>query len=127
MPLLDVSFMVEDPMLADTFDVRRRYASIGMNGRVGVVPEEVFSDVAGVVTNDGAADLIRTEDGQRLPRRITICSRFQFIAADRHSQPDDVHWNGVIYTILESLPYSRFGSGFYEATAEYRGPMPRLQ
>lgn len=127
MPLLDCSFMCEDPLLADTFDVRRRVQAVGPDGRVSAVPDEVFTGLIGVVTQQDPSDLIRTEDGQSLPRRIFIASRFAFIAAGPNMQPDEVLWNGVLYTVSSSLPYSRYGAGFYEAILEFRGPVPPIQ
>lgn len=127
MPQLDVSFMVSDPMLADGFTVTRRLNSMGTNGRVTATEDEVFDDLLGVITQQNPSDLIRTEDGQRIPRRIFIASQFQFIALAPGSQPDWVTWNGTVYTVTECFPYSRYGAGFYEALAEFRGPIPPLQ
>lgn len=127
MPLLDVSFVLDDVMLADTFDVQRRLNTVGSNGRVTATPDEVFLGVGGVVTQQSSSDLMRTEDGQTIPKRIFIASRFQFMAVTSTNQPDEVTWDGVVYTVTSSLPYSRYGSGFYECVAEYRGPIPPAQ
>lgn len=127
MPLLDVSFMVEDPMLADTFDVRRRLNIIGDNGRVTALPDEIHTGLIGVITQQDPSDLIRTEDGQTIPRRIFVASRFQMIALGPDRQPDEITWNGTVYTAVHSIPYSRYGAGFYECIAEFRGPVPPLQ
>lgn len=127
MPLLNVAFMTTDPMVADCFDVRRRLNVVGLNGRVSAEPDQLFQGMLGVVTQQNPADLIKTEDGQSIPRRILICSPFQFIAIAPGQQPDEVTWNGTVYLVTESLPYSRYGEGHYEAIAEYRGPVPPLQ
>ncbi len=112
MPLLDVAFMVLDPRLADTFDVRRRTQAGGANGRVYAVPDEVYTDQVGVVTQQDPAAIVRSEDGAVMPRMISIATQFQFVALGPNQQPDEVLWNGALYTVTESLPYSRFGEGF---------------
>lgn len=128
MPLLDVSFMIDDPMFSDEFKVMRRLNLVGTDGRLSAdTSDEEFDDLNGVVTQQDPADLIRTEDGMTVPKRIFIASRFQFIAASPTNQPDEVTWNGVKYSIVNSLPYSRYGEGFYEAIAEFRGAVPPLQ
>lgn len=127
MPQLDVSFMLDDPMLADSFSVTRRLNVMGTNGRVTAEPDEVFDNLMGVVTQQNPSDLLRAEDGQTVPRRIFIASRFQFIHIAPGYQPDEITWNGAVYTVSSSLPYSRYGSGFYEAIAEVRQAVPPLQ
>lgn len=127
MPLLDVSFMVEDPMLADTFDVRRRLDVVGQNGRVTAGNDQLYKNQLGVVTHQDPSTLVRAEDGQSVPKRILIVSRFSFIAQAQGKQPDEVLWNNCIYTVESSLPYSRYGAGFYEAVAEFRGATPPQQ
>lgn len=130
MPLLDVSFMCEDPMLADTFDVRRRLNVMGVDGRVTATAGQLFVGVVGVVTQQGVATLMRMEDGQSVPKRIFIASRFQFITESLGSpgnQPDEITWNGILYYVEESLPYSRYGAGFYECIAQFRGVVPPTQ
>lgn len=130
MPQLDVSFILDDEMLADCFSVRRRLNVMGKNGRVTAEGDQYFKEEFGVVTQQDPADLLRTEDGQTITRRIFVASRFQFIAATQGNpgnQPDVIEWNGVEYTVSESLPYSRFGEGFYECIAEYRNAIPPLQ
>lgn len=127
MPLLNVGFMTADPMLADCFSVLRRLDIVASNGRVSANPDQQFQDLHGVVTQQDPSDLIKTEDGQTIPRRILICAQFQFIVEGPGCQPDEITWNGIVYTAVSSLPYSRYGDGHYECIAEFRGPVPPLQ
>lgn len=127
MPQLDVSFMTMDPMLADSFEVTRRLNVMGNDGRVTAVPDTQYSDLRGVVTQQDPADLIRTEDGQTIPRRIFIASTFQFLAAAPGQQPDEITWDENVYTVSEVFPYSRFGVGTYECIAEVRKMIPEAQ
>ena len=118
MPRLDVAFMTRNPMLADCFDVTRRNDVIGADGRTTPTPVKVFKGVRGVVTQESPADLIRRDDGQFVPRLITICTTFQVRGEVVGEQPDLVTWNGTMYLVKHVLPYSRFGHGTYEVLAE---------
>lgn len=127
MPLLDVSFMTVDPMLADVFTLNRRLNVVGQDGRVQAKPDQVFVDCLGIITYQDPSDLLRTEDGQSLPRRIFIATCMQLIATGPEYQPDEIEHNGCLYTMTSALPYSRYGAGMYEGVAEYRGPIPPFQ
>lgn len=127
MPQLDVSFMTSDPMLSDVFDVRRRLNIVRQNGRVDAVPDQLFVGMQGVVTQQDPSELMKTEDGQEMPRRIFIASTFQFIATAPGYQADEITWNGIVYTVTSVLPYSRFGNGTYECIAQFKGPIPAQQ
>ena len=127
MPMLDVSFMLDDPMLSDLFDLQRKLNIIGVNGRVTSTNDSSFTGLSGVITQQDPADLIRTEDGMSVPRRIFIASRMQLVSESLTNQPDQITWNGVLYSVVQVFPYSRYGAGFYEAIAEFRGPVPPLQ
>lgn len=118
MPHLDVSFMTADPMLADTFKVERRMDIVGTNGRTIPTVTATFKNVVGVVTQQDPADLVRNDDGQFMPRLITICSRFSFHGVSPGGQPDLITWNGSQYVVKHLVPYSRFGRGTYEIVAE---------
>ncbi len=132
MPLLDVSFMTDDPMLADTFDVTRRLDVVGSNGRTTPTTEQTFTGVTGVVTQQDPADLMRRDDGQMVPRLIFVASSFAFRGASRLAngtgyQPDQITWNGTVYTVKQIYPYSRFGAGTYEVVAESTSAMDAPQ
>lgn len=127
MPLLDVSFMTVDPMLADCFNLNRRLNIVHSNGRVMAEPDQRFENCLGVITYQDPADLIRTEDGQSIPRRIFIATKLQLIGAGPDYQPDEIEHNGCLYTMTQVFPYSRYGAGVYEGIAEYRGPIPPFQ
>lgn len=131
MPFLDVSFVTQDPMLADRFDVRRRLDVVGLNGRVSATPDQFYTGLIGVITLEEPVgttnNLIRTEDSQSVNRRIFVAAKFQFIDASNGRQPDEITWDGEIYTVEKAVPYSRYGNGIYECIAQYRGPIPPLQ
>ena len=131
MPLLDVSFVVDDPMLSDVFAVQRRNDVIGDSGRPLPTVYQTFPKVRGVVTQQSPAELLRRDDSQIVPKRIFIATRFQIRGASRDErgsyQPDWITWAGVVYTVEEVLPYSRYGRGIYEVIATSMNAMDRPQ
>lgn len=125
MPMLDVSWVTTDPMMADTFDVERRQDVIGANGRTTPTVVETFMALVGVVTQQDPADLMRRDDGQIVPRRIFVASPFAFRGATKDGpplpvgfQPDLISWNGTKYVVTNVMSYQRFGRGFSEVVAE---------
>lgn len=127
MPLLDVSFMTSDPMLADTFTVTRRTDVVDDKGRTTPTTVATFNDVVGVVTQQDPADLMRRDDGQMVPRMIFVASTFLFRGATAGFQPDIITWNGTAYTIKHVMNYSRFGAGTVEVIAESGNAMDAPQ
>lgn len=127
MPLLDVSFMTSDPMLADVFAVTRRTDVVDDKGRTSPTTVEVFPNITGVVTQQDPADLMRRDDGQMVPRMILVCSTFLFRGATTGYQPDVITWNGTAYTVKQVMNYSRFGGGTVEVVAESMQAMDNPQ
>lgn len=125
MPMLDVSWVTQDPMFADTFDVRRRRDVI-VNGRTTPTVVETFPAVVGTVTQQSPGMLMRREEGQIVPRRIFIAAPFAFRGASKETtwtlpegyQPDLIDWNGTTYVVTEVMSYGRFGGGLWEVVAE---------
>lgn len=117
MPLLDVSDIVTDADLADVFNVVRRHASVTQKGR----PESAnqrFEKQFGVVTIAKPDETIRRDDMQNTPRTIFVAARFEFRGVADASHPDLIEWAGTTYTVLMVQPYSRYGRGIHECTAE---------
>jgi hypothetical protein len=117
MPELDVSFLLADFQLSDTFTITRRTDTIGTNGRTtpgNAAPVPAY----GVVTQDEPAGLMRLESGQMVPRRIFVATQTPIQGVVVGAQPDLITWNGAEYLVTHVLPYSRFGAGFYEVVAE---------
>lgn len=117
MPQLDVSFVVCDPMLADSFSVTRSAETVDANGRM-VASTTTTPDVIGTVTQQDPTDLLKRDDGQMVPRLIFVASSFAFRGAVAGFQPDTITWNGSDYKVKQVYPYSRFGHGIYECVAE---------
>lgn len=125
MPMLDVSWVVQDPMFADTFQVDRREDRVGSNGRTAPTVVATFMDVVGTVTQQDPQMLMRKDDSQIIPRRIFIASTFAFRGASKDGpplpvgyQPDLVTWNGTQYVVTEVLSYQRYGGGITEVICD---------
>jgi hypothetical protein len=110
MPALDVSFVLSDPMIADSFDVTRRAEVIGETGRV-TTQETHFKKRLGVVTPQDPADITRRDDGQVVSHAIEINSSFIFREASRGFQPDEITWRGRKYLVDRLYPFSHYGKG----------------
>lgn len=118
MPLLDVSWVCADPMLADTFDVKRRAETVNAWGESTLAVTTVASAVAGVVTQADPQQLMRRDDGSMGQRGISIVTPYHLRGMSPAHQPDIVTWAGEDYTVTRCEPYHRFGSGFFQAIAE---------
>lgn len=121
MPDLDVSFVVTDPMLADTFSVTRRQQVL-VNGEMSTT-DTVIPNVIGVVTQESPYMLMTNPDAGIVPRRIFVASQFDFRGLSQQAdgaiyQPDLITWNGTTYKVLGVLPYQRYGEGITEVVAE---------
>lgn len=116
MPLIDVSEVLLDPMLASSFSVIRRVETVGSNGRSVAVPTTT-DNVIGVVTMQSAGELIRRDDADQITRKISVVTPFRLRSAATGHKPDQIIYDGITYTVTEILPYHRFGAGFVEAIA----------
>lgn len=118
MPNLDVSEVLFDPDLADTFDVRRRTEVVSDVGR-SEVTSRTYPRIIGVITPESPADLVRRDDGQMVTHKISVVTMFRLRNASEGVQPDHILYGGAVYTVTNVLPFSRFGKGFTEAIATF--------
>ena len=133
MPQLDVSFVVDDPMFRDVFNIARRQDAVDTHGRTNIVTTETLLAVGGTITQQDPASLMRRDDEQHVPRRIFLASRTAFRPVSRSPdgtvqyQPDQITWpvaddgsllpQSTVYTVEQVFPYSRYGGGLYECVA----------
>lgn len=128
MPMLDVSDIVVDPDLADTFDVIQRAESVDPGTGRSSSTRVMTAGVVGVVTLQDPADLMRGEDSDQAPRLIFVASAFRFrsISTDEGQQykGDIIVWpptgqpGSTEYTVIKVYPYSRYGTGITEVVAK---------
>lgn len=124
MPLLDVSEVLTDPDLADSFEVIRRPEVRTAVGRSQVTPAAAVT-AYGVVCMAGDADLQRLPEDERAGRAISIVTKYRLRGPARATggeqfQPDLVRWppsTGDLFVVRLVEPYTRYGAGFVEAIA----------
>ena len=114
MPFLDVSELLIDPDLADTFTVNRRTETIGTNGRT-TIASKLLRGITGVVTAISPSDLDRADGYQVMTRSISVVTKFRLKGEVTGSQPDIVIWRGDNYVVKHVDNYPQFGHGFIQA------------
>ena len=118
MPLLNVSDLLVDPDLADTFTVIRRQEAVSSETGRASVSEQSFTGIVGVVTVQSPNDLERREDYQMMTRSLSVVTRFQLYGAVRGAvqgyQPDLILWRGTRHLVKHVDPYPQVGQGFYQ-------------
>jgi hypothetical protein len=117
MATIDVTEVLFDPDFVDEFVVTRRVEVVSGQGRVNVTTTVVTPNPVGVVTATTPADLQRRDDLQSLGRSVNVVTTFRLRGPGPGHQPDLLGIDGVTYTVVEVLPYTRFGPGFVEARA----------
>lgn len=117
MPLLDVSWVTVDPMFADSFVVKRRAETVNAYGESTVVATPVAT-AYGTITAADPQDLQRRDDGATQSRGISVITPYHLRGMAQGYQPDVITYDGEDYTVTRCEPYHRFGTGFFEATAE---------
>ncbi len=115
MPWLDVSNVLLDPEFCDTVSITRRADVVSANGR-SEISGTVF-DAYGVVTIVDPSKLTRFAEGQYIPRAISFITKSRLNSAVTGFQPDQITWNGAVYTVNDVQPYTRYGAGFVEVLA----------
>lgn len=117
MPNIDLTDVIEDDDLSDLFDVRRRDLVVGDNGR-GQVSERLHSNIVGIVTPGDPGNIMRKDDASVTSRVITITTKFRLRGTGENFQPDEVFYDGVVFTVKAVKLWNRLGSGFIKAVAE---------
>lgn len=117
MPELDVTEILSDPDLADTFSVVRRTETVGSNGRP-TLTEVTTDNVVGVVTPGDPGNLTRTDDSAMASNLITISTTFRLRALGAGFQADVILYDGMRYTVKAMKRWQRFGAGWVKVVAE---------
>lgn len=113
--MLDVSMVLMDPLISDTFDVRRNSESVDQSGRTTTV-SDWHRGLTGVITPQEPSKLERRDDGQLVPHTIMVHTAFALRDSSFGFQPDVVLWNGIEYLVTAIQPYQRM-AGFTQALA----------
>lgn len=121
MPWLDVSDVITDPFLADSFTVVRRMQTVNQQGETSILVMGSYSAI-GVVTPTGSNSLVRAEAYESQSDSVQIITMFRLRSASQdvagiNWQPDLIQWNGITYQIKTLNDFTRFGAGFIQAEA----------
>lgn len=117
MPLLDVTAILSDPDLSDTFDVIRRNETVDPATGRSVTTELRIPNIAGVVTPGDQGSLLRKDDSSSSDRVISIATVYRLRSIGAGFQPDVVLYDGIRFTVKAAQYWHRFGQGFTNAVA----------
>lgn len=113
MALIDVTQILTDPDLVDTFSVLRRAQVTDSKGRVSLTTQ-TFNKVIGVVTSISPNSLDRQTDYQTFGRGISIVTKFRLQGEVTGFQPDIVVWRGDNFVVKAIDNYPQMGPGFFQ-------------
>lgn len=105
--MLDVSMVLNDPLLSDTFAVRRMAETVGATGRMTKTEEARYEDLRGIVVPLDPSELAIHDDQQVVTHAIEVLCSFSLRDARFGYQPDIVVWDGTEYKVMEAIPYQR--------------------
>jgi hypothetical protein len=114
--MLNPGVVVNSPFLADTYKVIRRTQTLGDNGRM-TASSALPVGRGGVVTMAGKGDLMLLDDSQRAENVISIVCQQELRGPTPGGLPDLIQWAGGTYRVIKTLPYPRFGQGWFKALA----------
>jgi hypothetical protein len=113
MPTLDVTEVLDDADICDTFSVIRRTEVVNNFGEP-VLTEVQTDGVLGVVS-PGSGSLVRSDDMQSLTKTITVVTTFRLQGPSEDIQPDIVVWKGSRFLVTTLDDFTNFGAGHTEA------------
>lgn len=111
---LDVSEVLLDPTLVDSFTVNRRAETVNNFGE-STLTVTVMEGVLGVVCSASPNDLKRLDDRELMGRHLSVVTRFRLQGPSPGYQPDTILWNGDEYVVKLIDPYPQYGYGFIQA------------
>ena len=119
MAQLDVTEILNDPMLVSTFGVIRAGQIVGNDGRASAAnnnPKQIY----GVVTPASARSLEMLPDMTNVHGSIEIYTKFRLEGPSRTTQPDTIQWQDNIYTVVSVRSYTNYGRGFTVAVCQLK-------
>jgi galactose-6-phosphate isomerase len=97
----------------------RMAQTVGSNGIAVNTPIPI--PFIGIVTQVAGNDLRRGSDGEVITGSILVCTRLRLLDGKSGFSADVVVWGDTRqYTVVNVLPYSRYGRGFVEATCDLK-------
>jgi hypothetical protein len=119
MPIIDVSDLLLDGDLTDTFTVIRRLQSVNENGETSVVTS-TLNNVLGIVSPTANNELVVQDALQTQGKTLNVVTKFRLRGATQDTtgaqyQPDLIVWNLDTYEIKLLQDFSNYGDGFVSA------------
>ena len=122
MPNIDLSFLCDDPDLAEPFTVIRRAEAVGANGR-NVLTSTTYQAFGSIQPKDsviGGNVVERGEGGEYRAAALLVWTRFRLRSASvttdgTNWQPDVCVFNGDQYLVTLTNDYTHYGNGFVQA------------
>ncbi len=117
--MLDVTDVILDQDLGTEFISVIRRPIVMVKGRA-TVPAPVRTDNVAAVVNSGVSELMRAQDQQNMPNKVSVHTLFRLQGPAKDSagdqfQPDIILWRGDYYVVNSLDDYSKYGAGFVRA------------
>lgn len=117
--MLDVTDVLLDQDLGTEFISVIQRPIVMVKGRA-TVPNPVRTDSVAAVVNSGVSELMRAQDQQNMPNKVSVHTLFRLTgpakdATNAQFQPDIIVWRGDFYVVTSLDDYSKYGAGFVRA------------
>jgi hypothetical protein len=122
--MIDVDELLVDPDFTQLVDIITSIETVNSGG-LAVRTLKTDSGVVAIVQSNGGEKLIRLADGSRISDAINIWCRHSLHAATAKTAADIVVWEGQRYVVKVSNDWSQYGIGWFKATCEFLGTVPR--
>jgi hypothetical protein len=119
MPLLDVSFVLQDPMFNQSFIIVRTKRKI-VKGRTNYSHEEFTAN--GVFISLKSEDLNRLPTADRSRSPVYVYTQSELSIGDEEFAPDEIKFRNKIWQVKEINNWHEYGAGFYKALCIERDP-----
>lgn len=119
MPLLDVSFVLDDPMFNNKFKVIRTTRK-PVKGRIVYTQTEI--ETSGVLTAVKSEDLNRLPSADRAQSPIYCYTKTELSTGSEEMAPDEIVFRDKVWQVKEINDWHEYGNGFYRALCIERDP-----
>lgn len=114
MAFLDLTDVLLDPELSDTFSVVQRTEVVSQKG-VSTTVTNTVPNVVGVIVPATPNDLQRLPETDFGHRALKVRTPFRLNGPTKTRKPDVVLWGNDQFIVRSVDPYTRFGAGWTEA------------
>jgi hypothetical protein len=122
MSQINVTRVLTNPRLLDSFVLIRRVQVVGKNGRASWTTENI--PFKGVVYPEGGNKVDRRPEAQSAQKSVTIISRQSTHTAAKGFQPDILMWKGDKYEAISTEDYTHAAKGFTKSYFVVRSTTP---